>query len=207
MGRRDKSDDLASSVPNRRKGSRRSPRRNLHDSRRKRRRPQFEQVQRLRRARPRMVARRQMDFLLQRQIRRIQTGHRISRYLDARASDLSPSSDPLLHAVWSPDSKKLLYTDTNLKVWVLDIASGQTKIVGDDPWMVPTRTINPVWSPDSKWVAYSSRLRSLYHAIFISNVETGERKSRSPTAWPIPSGPPGTPAASICGFSPPPISV
>ncbi len=38
---------------------------------------------------------------------------------------------------WSPDSKKLLYTDTNLNVWVLDIASGQTKIVGNDPWMVP----------------------------------------------------------------------
>ncbi|HET6976737.1 MAG TPA: PDZ domain-containing protein [Pyrinomonadaceae bacterium] len=77
---------------------------------------------------------------------------------------------------WSPDSKKLLFTDTNLKVWVLDVASGEAKIVGDDPWMVPQRTLNPVWSPDSKWVAYSSRLRSLYHAIFVSNVETGEKK-------------------------------
>ena len=77
---------------------------------------------------------------------------------------------------WSPDSKKLLFTDTNLKVWVLDVASEQAKIVGEDPWMVPQRTLNPVWSPDSKWVAYASRLRSLYHAIFISNVETGETK-------------------------------
>ncbi|HLW77521.1 MAG TPA: PDZ domain-containing protein, partial [Bryobacteraceae bacterium] len=77
---------------------------------------------------------------------------------------------------WSPDSKKILYTDTNLKVWVLDVASGQTKIVGEDPWMVPTRTLNPQWSPDSKWVAYASRLKSLYHAIFIANVETGETK-------------------------------
>ena len=77
---------------------------------------------------------------------------------------------------WSPDSKKLLYTDTNLNVWVLDIATGQAKIVGNDPWMVPTRTVNPVWSPDSKWVAYASHLKSLYHAIFISNVETGETK-------------------------------
>ncbi len=74
---------------------------------------------------------------------------------------------------WSPDSKKLLFTDTNLKVWVLDIASGQTKSIGGDPWMVPTRTLNPTWSPDSKWVAYASRLRSLYHAVFIANVETG----------------------------------
>ncbi len=77
---------------------------------------------------------------------------------------------------WSPDSKKIVYTDTNLKVWVLDVASGQTKIIGNDPWMVPRRTLNPVWSPDSKWVAYSSRLNSLYHAIFVSNVETGETR-------------------------------
>lgn len=79
-------------------------------------------------------------------------------------------------ASWSPDSKKLLYTDTNLKVWVLDVASGQAKVIGSDPWMVPTRTVNPVWSPDSKWVAYASHLKSMYHAIFVSNVETGEAK-------------------------------
>ncbi len=77
---------------------------------------------------------------------------------------------------WSPDSRKLLFSDTNLKVWVLDVVSGQAKIVGQDPWMVPQRTLNPVWSPDSKWVAYSSRLSSLYHAIFVSNVDTGETK-------------------------------
>lgn len=77
---------------------------------------------------------------------------------------------------WSPDSKKIVYTDTNLKVWVLDVASGQAKVVGSDPWMVPQRTLNPVWSPDSKWIAYSSRLKSLYHVILVSNVETGETK-------------------------------
>ncbi len=79
-------------------------------------------------------------------------------------------------ASWSPDSKKILFTDTNLRVWVIDAASGQAKTVGNDPWMVPNRTLNPVWSPDSKWVAYASRLRSMYHAIFVSNVETGETK-------------------------------
>ena len=77
---------------------------------------------------------------------------------------------------WSPDSKKLLFSDTDLKVWVLDVTSGQAKIVGRDPWMVPQRTLNPVWSPDSKWVAYASRLNTLYRAIFASNVETGETR-------------------------------
>ena len=77
---------------------------------------------------------------------------------------------------WSPDSKKLLYTDTNLNVWVLDVASGTPKVVGNDPWMVPQRTLDPTWSPDSKWVAYSSRLNTLYRAIFVANVETGDQK-------------------------------
>ena len=76
---------------------------------------------------------------------------------------------------WSPDSKKLLYTDTSLNVWVMDIESGKAKVVGNDPWMVPQRTLNPAWSPDSKWVAYASRLNSLYRAIFVSNVDTGEK--------------------------------
>ncbi|MBK9153777.1 MAG: PD40 domain-containing protein [Chloracidobacterium sp.] len=92
-------------------------------------------------------------------------------------------------ASWSPDSKKLMFTDTNVKVWVLDVATGSAKIVGSEQWMVPQRTLNPTWSPDSKWVAYSSRLRSLYHAIFISNVETGESKQvtdgLSDARWPV----------------------
>jgi tricorn protease len=90
---------------------------------------------------------------------------------------------------WSPDSKKLLYSDTNLNLWVLDIASGQAKKVGRDPWMVPERTMNPTWSPDSKWVAYASRLNTLYRAIFVSNVETGETKQitdgLSDATWPV----------------------
>ncbi len=77
---------------------------------------------------------------------------------------------------WSPDSKKIVYSDTNLHVWVMDVETGKAKIVGNDPWMVPQRTLNPVWSPDSKWVAYASRLKSMYHAIFVSNADTGETK-------------------------------
>ena len=90
---------------------------------------------------------------------------------------------------WSPDSKKIMFTDTNLKVWVLDVETGKAKVVGNDPWMVPQRTLNPSWSLDSRWVAYSSRLKSMYHAIFVSNVETGETKQitdgLADAVWPV----------------------
>ncbi|MGE3274562.1 MAG: PDZ domain-containing protein [Vicinamibacterales bacterium] len=76
---------------------------------------------------------------------------------------------------WSPDSTKLLYTDTNLNVWVMDVASGKAKIVGRDPWMVPQRTLAPTWSPDSKWVAFATRRDSLFRVIVIADVESGEQ--------------------------------
>jgi tricorn protease len=90
---------------------------------------------------------------------------------------------------WSPDSKKLLYTDTNLKVWVLDVESGKARIVGDDPWMVPQRTLNPAWSPDGRWIAYSTRLPSLYHAVVVVKVESGEKRQvtdgLADAVWPV----------------------
>jgi tricorn protease len=90
---------------------------------------------------------------------------------------------------WSPDSKKILAHDTDLKVWVIDTTSGAMKQVGNDPIMVPARTLNPTWSSDSKWVAYSAHLKSLYRAIFIANAETGESKQLtdglSDAVWPV----------------------
>jgi tricorn protease len=77
---------------------------------------------------------------------------------------------------WSPDGKRILFHDTDQQVWVVDVASGQAKVIGNDPWAVPQRTLNPVWSPDGKWVAYAKRLNSLYRAIVVYNVETGESK-------------------------------
>ena len=77
---------------------------------------------------------------------------------------------------WSPDSKKILFTDTDFNVWVVEAAGGQPKLLGNDPWAVPSRTLHPTWSPDSKWVAYAARLNTLYRAIFVANVETGEKK-------------------------------
>src|SRR4029079_109428 len=90
---------------------------------------------------------------------------------------------------WSPDSKKILAHDTDLKVGVIDTTTGAMKEVGNDPIMVPARTLNPTWSPDSKWVAYSAHLKSLYRAIFIANADTGESKQLtdglSDAVWPV----------------------
>ena len=115
-------------------------------------------------------------------------------YIEA-ADGLSPAREIALPnhkhyytPAWSPDGKRILYTDTDLKLWVLEVASGQAKVMGEDPWMVPTRTMNPVWSPDSKWIAYVRHLNSLYKQVVAVNVETGAAKpvtdGLSDASWP-----------------------
>jgi tricorn protease len=87
-----------------------------------------------------------------------------------------PTTGHFYTAAWSPDGKRIMFHSADLKLWVVDVATGQAKVVGNDPWMVPTRTMNPAWSPDGKWIAYAKHLNSLYKAIEVVNVETGVSK-------------------------------
>ena len=77
---------------------------------------------------------------------------------------------------WSPDSRKILFTDVGLKLWVVDVASGTIRKYDGDPYMNPQRSMDPVWSPDSRWIAFVKRLPSLYRVIVVLNTETGEQK-------------------------------
>src|SRR5690606_20142453 len=74
---------------------------------------------------------------------------------------------------WSPDSRRIVFTDTDLRLWVVDVESGRATHVYTDTYMVPHRSVDPVWSPDSRWIAYAKRLPNLLHAIFVYSVEDG----------------------------------
>ncbi len=54
---------------------------------------------------------------------------------------------------WSPDSKKLMYTDKKFRLFYVDIDEGR-------PVLVVKSDFNHInhfsWSPDSKWIAYSN---------------------------------------------------
>lgn len=74
---------------------------------------------------------------------------------------------------WSPDARRILFHDTHLRLWVLDVASGKSTLIDTDPYMMPDRSLNPRFSPDGRWIAYSRRLPTMFRAIFAYDVQSG----------------------------------
>ena len=75
---------------------------------------------------------------------------------------------------WSPDGTRLAFTDTDYRVLILEVESGDLTHVDTDRFAHPERSMNPVWSPDSRWICYSRRLDNQLRAVFVHDTRSGE---------------------------------
>jgi tricorn protease len=75
---------------------------------------------------------------------------------------------------WSPDSKKICYSDSRINLWYVDLDKGTPVQVDKDYFDEGPAPFATVWSPDSKWIAYQKILPSYLHAIFVYSLETGK---------------------------------
>ena len=94
----------------------------------------------------------------------------------SNSRELEPGKAPAYYfsPVWSPDSKKIAYTDNRHNVWVLDVATGKNTLADTFVYEDPTRQVAPSWSPDSKWITWHRDLENHLNAIFVYNVEAGK---------------------------------
>jgi tricorn protease len=69
---------------------------------------------------------------------------------------------------WSPDSKKIAYTDKRLNLWYVDIEKG-SPVKADSSRSGFNGSIS--WSPDSRWLVYTKAVASLYDAVHVYSVE------------------------------------
>jgi tricorn protease len=77
---------------------------------------------------------------------------------------------------WSPNGRKIAFQDSHFRVWVVDIASGSAKVADTDLVYNGDRSIVPVFSPDSRYIAYPKHLPSLFRAITLYDVDSGEKR-------------------------------
>jgi tricorn protease len=76
--------------------------------------------------------------------------------------------------LWSPDSKKIAYTDKRLNLWYVDVEKGTPVKVTSDRYEDPSSTLNETWSPDSKWLTYAKFLENHMRNIFVYSLETAK---------------------------------
>lgn len=76
--------------------------------------------------------------------------------------------------VWSPDSKKIAYTDNALRLWYVDLSKKTPVQVATQAFHDFGRRFDPAWSPDSRWLAYTRQLRNHLRAVCVYSPETGQ---------------------------------
>jgi len=76
---------------------------------------------------------------------------------------------------WSSDGKFISFSDTDYTIWIVDVATGTSKKVDADRMAHPNRTMNPSFSTDSKWIAYVKILENQFKAVFLYNIESGQK--------------------------------
>lgn len=73
---------------------------------------------------------------------------------------------------WSPDGRRIAFSDKRLTLWVADLESGKAQKIatsshiGQGLW-------HPSWSPDSRWLAYAQALPNRIRTVFLYDTANG----------------------------------
>ena len=74
---------------------------------------------------------------------------------------------------WSPDSRKVVFSDQKNQLWVVNLAARNPK-----PVKVATNSFDSdfeaSWSPDSRWLAFTELLPNFMHGIFVYSLADGK---------------------------------
>src|SRR5258708_4517266 len=93
---------------------------------------------------------------------------------DVRKISLGNPSSYFYSPKFSPDSKKILFTDKRLNIWYLDLGKPTPLKVDTNTYEAPHPVLDPNWSPDSKWITYTKQLKNRLCAVHVYSLETGK---------------------------------
>lgn len=70
--------------------------------------------------------------------------------------------------LWSPDSRKLMWSDRNQRLHVVDVGTKAATQIAEAPWEIHDYS----WSPDSTWVAYAKPEVRAPQRVYLYSLET-----------------------------------
>jgi tricorn protease len=78
--------------------------------------------------------------------------------------------------VWSPDSKKLAFSDSDNRLSIVEVESGRVRVVDTTRYTSNSfRNLTQyTWSPDSAWLAYTKVNESYNSSIWVYSMASGE---------------------------------
>lgn len=76
--------------------------------------------------------------------------------------------------VWSPDSKKLVFSDSHLVLWCFDLEKNAARRIDNARHTDGAFYFEPSWSPDSAWLAYAKYGVNRVRSITIYSFESGK---------------------------------
>ena len=91
---------------------------------------------------------------------------------DAQKIALAGKSAFYFDPHWSPDSKHVAFSDNELNLWDVEIASGKLTRIDTDYYYELGRGF--AWSPDSKWIAFTKFLPNRLHIISVYSFADGK---------------------------------
>jgi tricorn protease len=81
-------------------------------------------------------------------------------------------------ATWSPDSKKIVFSDQKNNFWLVDLSAAHPKLVkiARNGFInsFGNGTFEPAWSPDSRWIAYVKTLSNYMDGVFVYSLADGK---------------------------------
>jgi tricorn protease len=88
------------------------------------------------------------------------------------ATQLTKNSDTYKYQIyWSPDSKKLLWSDKKQRLQYIDLDSKETKVVVEaSAWEITDYS----WSPDSRWITYAKPEEEVMTKVYIHSLDENE---------------------------------
>jgi len=105
-----------------------------------------------------------------------QTGNAVAGAATAKKFPVTKEPAYYFAPKWSPDSKKIVFHDNRLNIYLLDTTTGKVTAIGDKNSYggFSTENFDLAWSSDSKWIAYPRSMKNHLHAIFLYSLDSGQ---------------------------------